>query len=355
MLTRPGNNSQPTLCVAAGKSGGHLIPALQLARTWHLQHPKGGIILCTYDTKLDEKIYTQYPFITEVQSFSFTTFVAHKIWRYPLIAYEALKACVSSWRLLRRTRAEKILTTGGFVAIPVALAARLLGIPVEVYELNVHAGKAVQALSLLGAKIFVVFQESLQNLPQGILTEYPIRFTSADILSREKALHAVSQHIPSALPLTLHRKTLFIVGGSQGSEYLNELVVKLVQKTPASHAHIQIIHQAGKEPGQYAQLYTQLAIPHAVFDFHPAMASFYQAADFVICRAGAGTLFELKFFQRPALIIPLQAASTSHQEENARAISKQFPALFEMKTQTEIDQNSEAFFSLLLSRLLKKE
>ena len=56
----------PTLCVAAGKSGGHLIPALQLAKLWHEQHPDGKVVLCTYGTALDQKIYEQYPFISTV-------------------------------------------------------------------------------------------------------------------------------------------------------------------------------------------------------------------------------------------------------------------------------------------------
>lgn len=347
MLNNQKIKKKTNLCVAAGKSGGHLIPALQLAQRWHNEHPDGKVVLCTYGSALDQKIYTQYPFISTVQSFSFTTFIARKLWRYPIIAYQTIKACWTAWRLLRSTRPEKIITTGGFVAIPVSIAARLLGIPVEVYELNVHPGKAVRALSLLGAHIFAVFNETLKKLPHAVITDYPIRFTQADIKSPVTARRELTQQIPSNIPLTDNRKTLFLCGGSQGSTYLNELMIKFVTTRQDLHDSIQIIHQAGTATDRYIEVYTKFNIPHLVFDFHPAIAACYQATDLVICRAGAGTLFELKFFKRPAIIIPLVAASTGHQGANARAICAETPEYFTTIAQHVLETNTEAFFDLV--------
>lgn len=352
MQPSPVNLSQPVLCIAAGKSGGHLIPALQLAQRWHNRHPSGSIILCTYGTQLDQKIYAQYPFIKHVQAFSFTTFVARKLWRYPIITYQALKACVTSWRMLRTMRPEKVITTGGFVALPVSIAAKVLGIPVEVYELNMHAGKAVKALALLGAKIFVVFQETLKQFSTASLVDYPIRFTAEDFYSTADARQLLVAQIPSRMPLVESRKTLFVLGGSQGSQYLNDLVLKFIEATPLMREKIQIIHQAGSGFAQYVQAYEKYGIPHLVFDFHPAIAACYQAADVTICRAGAGTLFELKFFKRSAIVIPLVATSTGHQAANAGALVKQCPELFTAWSQVSIDRNQKAFFGAVAEQLL---
>ena len=351
MLSNQRAQRPSTLCIAAGKSGGHLIPALQLAQQWHNEHQGGNVVLCTYGTMLDQKIYARYPFINKVQSFSFTTFIARKLWRYPIIAMQAIKATWIAWRLLRTTQAEKVITTGGFVALPVSIAARLLGIPVEVYELNIHPGKAVQALAMLGAKIFAVFNETLKKMPHAVLTDYPIRFTQADIKSPSVARLELAQRIPSAIPLTDNRKTVFLCGGSQGSTYLNELMIKFVIARPDLHNSMQIIHQSGTVPDRFIEVYTKYIIPHLVFDFHPAIAACYQAADVVICRAGAGTLFELKFFNRPAVIIPLVAASTGHQGANARAISAQMPELFTTMAQHMLETNLEAFFDLVAKYL----
>lgn len=344
MQPNPVKLLQPVLWVAAGKSGGHLIPALQLAKQWHEHHPNGKVVLCTYGTQLDQKIYAQYPFVKDVHTFAFTTFVLRKFWLYPLISFQALRACLTSWRLLRKSKPEKIITTGGFVGLPVSIAARLLGIPIEVYELNVHPGKAVKALALLGAKIFVVFQKTLKQFGQAFLVDYPVRFTSKDVYSREEAIFVLGKTIPSQRPLVAHRKTLFILGGSQGSQYLNDLALKFIMARPNLHDKIQIIHQAGCNVEYYSDIYQKYKIPHLVFDFHSAIAACYQAADLVVCRSGAGTLFELKFFKKRAVIIPLVATSTGHQAANADALVKEWPELFEAKSQHLIDQNIEIFF-----------
>lgn len=351
MQLNPVTLSQPVLWVAAGKSGGHLIPALQLAERWHEQHPGGSVVLCTYGTKLDQKIYAQYQFIKHVQIFSFTTFVLKKIWLYPLISFQALKACVVAWQLLRKTRPEKIITTGGFVALPVSIAARLLSIPIEVYELNVHAGKAVKALALLGAKVFVVFQQTLSQFTHASLVSYPVRFTSKDFYSQAEAISVLGKNISSQKPLVSDRKTLFILGGSQGSQYLNDLALKFIMARPNLYGKIQIIHQAGRNAGYYADTYEKYKIPHLVFDFHSAIAACYQAADLVVCRAGAGTLFELKFFKKRAVIIPLVATSTGHQAANATALVEECPELFEAKSQQWIDRNIEKFCDEIEAKL----
>ena len=342
---------KPTLCVAAGKSGGHLIPALELAQQWHNQQRDGTVALCTYKTLLDEKIYRHYSFISTVQSFTITTFVKNKLWLYPIIIYQALKACLQAWLLLRTLKPEKVITTGGFVALPVSIAARLVGIPVEAYELNVHPGKAIKALAMLGAQIFVVFRQTLQSLPNAKLVQYPIRFAPADIKTQEQALHELTKLIPSTIPLQNGRFTLFIAGGSQGSQYLNNLAIDLFQKNPLLKQRIQIIHQAGAQAEQYRNYYDSAGIAHLVFDFHPAIAQCYQAADLVICRAGAGTLFELAYFKRPAIIVPLITASTNHQEANALAMATEIPELFSVWKQSNINADPTLFFNAIIQKI----
>jgi UDP-N-acetylglucosamine--N-acetylmuramyl-(pentapeptide) pyrophosphoryl-undecaprenol N-acetylglucosamine transferase len=353
MLPHP-LNKKKALCVAAGKSGGHLIPALELAKTWREQHDQNDVVLCTYGTQLDQKIYNAYPFISTVKAFNFTTFVLRKVWRYPIIAYQAVRACVTAWRLLRGHSVERVITTGGFVALPVCIAAKLLRIPIDVYELNVHPGKAVQAIARLGARVHVVFEQTRTAMPKATAAEYPIRFSVADRLTRVAAQQQLTQAIASALPLQPERKTLFILGGSQGSQYLNELVLQFLAARPDLHSAVQIIHQTGGITKRYVEAYERLGVPHLVFDFHQSMAACYQAADLTICRAGAGTLFELKFFNQPAVIVPLVAASTGHQSANAAAIQQQCPQLFTVWEQAAIGRDQTAFFDAVAQRLFCK-
>ncbi len=351
MLPNPGKKQNSTLCIAAGKSGGHLIPTIELARRWHQEHPHGSVLLCTYGTDLDQKIYSQHPFISQIVSFSFTTFVWKKFWTYPYIAYECIKACIKAWRVLRVTPPEKIITTGGAVAVPICIVAKMLGIPCEVYELNVHPGKAVFFLSWIGAKMFAVFHETLSLLKKATYTDYPIRFTQQEIIRHKEAIAQLNATGLPSHPFTAHKKTLLVLGGSQGSLYLNKLTTAFFQARPYLKDTIQLIHQAGTQAPELSVPYEAIGLTFALFDFHPAVATFCQAADLVICRAGAGTLFELKFFKKKALIIPLRAASTSHQEANAAALAKEFPEQFYLWHQGDIMKNSQAFFDAIETHL----
>lgn len=351
MFTNPVIKKKQTICVAAGKSGGHLIPALQIAQNRQKQDPETALVLVSYGTKLDETIYKQYPCISQIKSFSFTTFVARQLWRYPVIAYQTIKAIIDLVLFFRETQPTTIITTGGFIAIPACIAGKILQIPCEAYELNVHPGKAIQALSLLGAKIFVVFKRTLQQLPKATLTDYPIRFSQQDMQSQEAAQEFLNHAIKSEMPLTHQRKTIFIAGGSQGSLFLNELIFKLLEAAPHLKGKLQIIHQTGSNQEEYAQRYSKLEIPHLVFNFHAAIASCYQAADLVLCRAGAGTLFELLFFKRPSIIIPLATASTNHQIANALAVQEEYPELFSTFKQQDAEKEVAALVGLVEKKL----
>lgn len=357
MLTFPGAKKPqlPVLCVAAGKSGGHLIPALELARIWQHSHKDGKVILCTYGTNLDQTIYTQYPFITEVKQFTFTTFVAKKIWLYPIIAFQAARAFFSSLFFLKKRQVSEVISTGGFIALPVCTAAWCLRIPSKLYELNVHAGKAIKVLSLIATEMFVVFKGSLKEFKHATLVDYPIRFISDTHKSQDEILNVLVKKFTSSIPLNSERKTLFVLGGSQGSTYLNELILKIVKTSQELQHSVQIIHQTGSTSKNFAHEYEKLKIPHAVFSFDQEIALCYQAADLILCRAGAGTIFELKYFKAPAIIIPLMAASTSHQKANALAIVKDNPNLFSQITQQQITADFQAFLTLIKTKFIREK
>ena len=82
--------------------------------------------------------------------------------------------------------------------------------------------------------------------------------------------------------------------------------------------------------------YKDLKIPAVVFDYDENIQNFYLLSDLIICRAGAGTLFEIEFFRKKCLVIPLVAASTSHQVYNAQAMAEQYPDLFKIMSQDEL-------------------
>ena len=142
-----------------------------------------------------------------------------------------------------------------------------------------------------------------------------------------------------------NKKTVLILGGSQGSLFLNQYMQQWVNDPSFPANDIQIIHQTGSiDDTDWNELYASKNITAHVFSYYPDLALMYAAADLIICRAGAGTLFEIKFFNKPCIIIPLMTNTTTHQVDNAHAMASEYPELFHTITQSDVEKDQ----SLLL-------
>ena len=165
--------------------------------------------------------------------------------------------------------------------------------------------------------MYVCFEQTKHSFKgKTTVAPYPIR---SDLRQA-----AVPYHNPI---FSKNRLTIFVQGGSQGSQGINTLIEQMIQKYPDLATKIQIIHQAGPEYQSLVQFYKTAHIPAYVFAYDHAIAQYYLAADSIICRSGAGTLFEAVFFKKPCLTIPLESAGGAHQLENAVAMSKAYPSL----------------------------
>lgn len=115
---------------------------------------------------------------------------------------------------------------------------------------------------------------------------------------------------------------------------------------------IQIIHQTGSfEQFDWVGFYHRLGIPALTFSYYEQVKDFYGLADLVICRAGAGTIFEIAFFGKPCIVIPLVASSTAHQVDNAREIAKQYPHLFTMIERSTVTAQPTVLYRTILEKL----
>ena len=232
---------------------------------------------------------------------------------------------------------------GGYICLPVCAAARILRIPIHLYDLDAKPGKATRFLAKYAEKIHICFEQAKEFLPahKCEIVAYPIRFSNnAKNISQESAL--------SQLKLTQNKKTIFINGGSQGSLFINTCIKEWLNLNPHLHSLIQIIHQTGSlDSFDWKMHYHDLEIPAAVFTYKEDLAPCYAAADVIICRAGAGSLFEALFFNKPCVAIPLETSATSHQKDNARALCHQQPHLFTMLTEQEIKSDNMMLFRVL--------
>lgn len=318
---------EKTICFVAGKSGGHIIPALTLAQKAREKHEQTHILFFSTASSLDKKITEATSTINQHISLALENVPYKRPWRFPIFFWQLIRSFFSALKYLQKNKPETVISTGGYIAIPVCLAARILRIPIELFELNVLPGKATTFLAPFAQIIHLCFEETQKNLSKKSckLAEYPIRYKPVENAKQAQEI-AINK-----LELDPSKKTVLVLGGSQGSLNINTKIKKWVSENPQLKDTMQIIHQTGAlDQTNWQTFYTNAGIKAVTADFFNDLETLYQAADLVVCRSGAGSLFETIFFKKPCITIPLETKSNTHQVHNALAMRKRFPSLVEV-------------------------
>lgn len=313
-------NKKTYIAVVAARSGGHILPGLTLAHEHCKQHQGRQILFFSTNNSFDKQIINSYPDNITHISIPLDNVPLH-MYKYPLFIAHCIYSFFVSLYYLIKFKPHSIFLMGGYISIPVCLAAKLLRIKRELYELNAVPGKATRLLAPLANHIHVCFKPAMHsfNVNKTKLTHYPIRFAKNNV-SRTEAHHKLS--------LEESRSTLLVLGGSQGSVSLNKSFGEYLQKNPQLYSRINIIHQTGGlDTTDWALLYKNLGIKACVFAFSNNLALHYAAADLIIARAGAGTIFETLFFKKRLVLVPLEIEGNDHQLHNAQAIAREHPEL----------------------------
>lgn len=215
--------------------------------------------------------------------------------------------------ILREFKADRVLTAGGFVAVPVVLAARFLKIPVLIHQQDLKWGLANKLMRPLATWITVNYPPTLEELPErfkkrGHLVGNPVRHQISEIVKKlgdRELLFKKFNLEPNLL-------VLLVLGGGTGALRLNEIIAEAI---PQLSKFCQVLHLTGKDK--------KVKVPSGEWEsrYHwqefliKEMPDVYQVADLVISRAGTGTLTELSALGKPTIIVPMPQ---SHQEDNAK-------------------------------------
>lgn len=342
------NTRRPALCYVAGKSAGHILPCLTRAREVVKRYPAFSILFFTSDGSLDKKVIDTSSVVTTHVPLKIMNVPRAKWYLLPVFIMQLIASFFKALFYLRKCKPRQVVTTGGYIAIPVVLAAWMLRIPVELQSLDAVPGKALRFLTPFAQVITIVFKSNTQFFPpeKCLTANYPIRFGKQEAsMSKDYAL--------SKLGLRSNRFTLFVLGGSQGSQFLND-TLKMLLTSGITTDMIQIIHQTGNDDTQaYTTLYNEMSVPAYVFSYYDQLALCYKAADLIMCRAGAGTLFEIMFFKTPCILIPLESNSTTHQKDNACAIAAEHPDLCTIVEQKKVENDSQILTTLVSKAMIQ--
>jgi UDP-N-acetylglucosamine--N-acetylmuramyl-(pentapeptide) pyrophosphoryl-undecaprenol N-acetylglucosamine transferase len=316
--------NKPIICFTAGHSGGHILPCLTLAN----RYDNYLINFITTNKTLDSSILKNKN-INKCLKLNLNR-IPNTLLLWPLFLIRLSIAFFQSLFFLLLNRPERLITTGGLIAVPPFLAAKILRINLEIYELNVEPGKTTQFLSNICNNIKICFSETQRFFKKKCtLINYPIRFKEC-----EKKLQI--KEIKDSLNLDHNKKIILILGGSQGSTFLNMIIEKLINKYQPKK--IQIIHQIGINDNlqKWTNFYKNKNIKNITFSYYENIKDFYLISDLILCRSGAGTLAEILFFKKKCITIPLETKTTNHQILNAKAFSKKSPTTIKVIGQNKI-------------------
>lgn len=226
--------------------------------------------------------------------------------------FKVIKGLGQSIRLLHKLKPDIVFSKGGFVSVPVVLAAKFCRIPVIIHESDITPGLANKLSIPVAKKVCCNFPETLSYLPKekAILTGSPIR---------QELLSGSPQNARSYCHFNSEKPVLLIIGGSTGSKVINHAIRK---QLPVLLKNFQIIHLCGKGNLDDSLMNTT---GYAQFEYiSQQLKDMFALADIVISRAGANAICELLALHKPNILIPLSAAaSRGDQILNAKSFKKQ--------------------------------
>ncbi|MCK6448655.1 MAG: UDP-N-acetylglucosamine--N-acetylmuramyl-(pentapeptide) pyrophosphoryl-undecaprenol N-acetylglucosamine transferase [Planctomycetes bacterium] len=215
---------------------------------------------------------------------------------------------------LRRHDADVLVGLGGFTTLPAALAARSLGIPIVLVEINAAAGRATRWLAPFSTRVVHAWKATLEKGENAkhrwIGPPLAARFQRGAPSEFDARVAAYELGFEPAQPL------LVVLGGSQGALGLNKFVSAHAPFFAANE--IQVLHQVG--PGRLAEAAQSAPAGYRAVEYVDDVHCALSAATLVLCRGGASTLAEVGALSRPALVVPYPHSPDHHQELNAREL-----------------------------------
>tara|TARA_R110002072_G_scaffold299403_5_gene474927 strand:- start:9910 stop:11187 length:1278 start_codon:yes stop_codon:yes gene_type:complete len=314
------------VCLVSGGTGGHLMPALVLARS--MQESGHEPLLVTEGRDVErELVRRELPDITSVEvPRSGRSLGSLPVW--------LLRATISARRHLRKHQVKGVISTGGRASVPVAIAARSLRIPLFLLEQNAVTGRANRWLLPMAKRMYVGLPGAGEHHPRGKFTGTPLR-SGFGRVDREDARRSLG--LQADVPVVL------ITGGSQGARVLNEVVPAALQRVQSK---LQVMHLSGLgNDAAVRHRYSEVARDNVAHVRAVAadMDRLFAAADLVICRGGGTTVAELMAVGRAAIIIPYPHHKDRQQLHNARVLETVGAAII----QEERDLDQDALTQLL--------
>ena len=308
--------------IAAAGTGGHINPGIAIANKIKQEDKNSEILFVGTTRGLENDLVPR-------AGYKLKTIEAYGIQRKLTLQnvkrlYRSIKAIGDAKKIIKDFGADVVIGTGGYICMPVILAAKKLNIPTLLHESNAFPGVSVKILSKKVNTVLVGFEDAKERLPKAnkvVVTGNPTKIKKQNFSSSQKS------EIIKNMGLSNNKPIVLVFGGSQGAQSINESLMKII--TERKNKEYQIMWAAG--PLQYDNIKEKLEesgmninnIENVkIVPYIYNMEEIINVVDLVICRSGAMTITEISIVGKPAIFIPFPHATENHQEYNARVLEK---------------------------------
>ncbi len=306
-MTAPGTQDPRPVLIMAGGTGGHVFPALAVAKA--LRARGIPVVWLGVPDSMEARLVPAHGFPIEWVRIA-------GLRRKGLLPkmkapFAILVAIFRALEVIRRIRPRVVLGAGGYVSGPGGIAAWLARVPLLIHEQNAVAGLTNRWLARFATQVFEAFPDSFPTGIEARTVGNPVREDIAALAPPAQRFAARSG-----------QARLLVFGGSQGAQRLNALLPQALARL-APEVRPLVRHQTGEKGLEAARAaYRSAAVDADVTAFIDDMAAAYGWADLAVCRAGAMTIAELQAAGLGALLVPLPTAVDDHQTRNADALAR---------------------------------
>ncbi len=303
-----------TIVITAAGTGGHVMPGLAVARE---VRARGWSVEWIGTTTGMEGALVQKDTIP-FHAVDFQGIRGKGLWGSAKNTLKMVAAFFKARRLLKQIQPKAVFSTGGYIAVPVALAARNCHIPIILMNCDADLLMSTDIVRPYVDAIACGFAGGArsQSKGKGYITGNPVR---ADIMALTDVRRRLSGRTG---PLKL-----FVFGGSLGAKVLNEVLPEALALIPEQERPL-VVHQTGRDRDEAVrQAYERCGVKADVRPFIDDMAKEYAECDLVMCRSGATSVSEICAAGVPAILVPFVAKTTTHQLGNARYMAGQEAAI----------------------------
>jgi UDP-N-acetylglucosamine--N-acetylmuramyl-(pentapeptide) pyrophosphoryl-undecaprenol N-acetylglucosamine transferase len=319
------------LLIAGGGTGGHVFPALAIAREWLLRGNEREVVLVGTERGIEMKLVPQAGLPLETLRVAGLKGKggATLLKNFAMLA----PAMLDARRVLRKHKPVAAFGVGGYAAGPMMLATWLGRVPNVIFEPNAEPGFTNKVLARISARIATGYEISARAWgKKAVVTGCPVRPEFFSITPRRPGM-----------PFRL-----LITGGSQGALPINRAFVDAMDRLAARKTELAIVHQTGeRDYNAVRTAYARREINADVVPFLTNMAERFAWADVIVCRAGAITAAEIAAAGRAAIFIPFGRATDSHQLLNAQEMTRAGAGRLISEAELTAEKLTGEIFSLL--------